>query len=80
MTAKERPAGGASGPKGQKFKSPASSLRQIAARAQLLLIEHATTDDLPDGRQMPPFGDGWRAVGRITSTRWRRINSRNPQE
>jgi hypothetical protein len=56
MTAKERPAGGASGPKGQKFKSPASSLRQIAAGAQLLLIEHATTDDLPDGRQMPPLG------------------------
>jgi hypothetical protein len=80
MKDKGRPAGGASGPKGHKFKSPASSLRQIAARAQVLVIEHATTADLPDGRQMPPLGDGWHAVGRITGTRWRRINSRNPQE
>jgi hypothetical protein len=78
MTAKERPAGGASGPKGQKFKSPASSLRQIAVRAQVLVIEHATTADLPDGRQMPPLGDGWHAVGRITGTRWRRIALPNP--
>jgi len=44
------------------------------------VIEHATSADLPDGRQMPPLGDGWHAVGRITGTRWRRINSRNPQE
>ena len=80
MTAKERPAGGASGPKGQKFKSPASSLRQIAARAQVLVIERATTADLPDGRQMPPLGDGWHAVGRIIRTQWRRIVLRTPDE
>src|SRR5215471_70295 len=80
MTAKERPAGGASGPKEHKFKSPASSLRPIAARAQALVIEHATTADLPDGRQMPPLGDGWHALGRISGTRWRWIGLRNPHE
>ena len=80
MTAKEKPAGGASGPKGQKFKSAAPSLRQIAARTQVLVIEHATTADLPDGRQMPPLGDGWHAVGRIIRTQWRRIALRNPDE
>jgi hypothetical protein len=82
MTAKERPAGGASGPKGRNFETSSSScsLPQIAARAQVLVIEHATTADLPDGRQMPPLGDGWRAVGRITRTQCRRIALRNPDE
>jgi hypothetical protein len=46
----------------------------------VLVIEHATTADLPDGRQMPPLGDGWRAVGRIIRTQWRRIALRNPDE
>jgi hypothetical protein len=46
----------------------------------VLVIEHATTAALPDGRQMPPLGDGWRAVDRITRTQWRRIALRNPDE
>jgi len=80
MKDKGRPAGGASGPKGRKFETPSSScsLRPIAAPAQVLVIEHATTADLPDGRQMPPLGDGWHTVGRITGTRWRRIALPNP--
>jgi hypothetical protein len=80
MKEKGRPASGASGPKGQNFKSAAPALRQIAARAQVLVIEHATTADLPDGRQMPPLGDGWHAVDRITRTHWRRVALRNPDE
>ena len=82
MTAKEKPAGGASGPKGRKFETSSSScsLPPIAAPVQVLVIEHATTADFPDGRQMPPLGDGWRAVDRITRTQWRRIALRNPDE
>ena len=82
MKEKGRPAGGASGPKGRKFETSSSScsLPPIAAPAQVLVIEHATTGDLPDGRQMPPLGDGWRAVDRITRTQWRRIALRNPDE
>ena len=80
MKDKGRPAGGASGPKGQKFRDPTPSIRQIAAPAQVLVIEHATTADLPDGRQMPPLGDGWHAVGRIIRTQWRRIVLRTPDE
>ena len=82
MKEKGRPAGGASGPKGRKFETSSSScsLPPIAAPAQVLVIEHATTADLPDGRQMPPLGDGWHAVGRIIWTQWRRIVLRTPDE
>lgn len=80
MKEKGRPAGGASGPKGQKFRSPTPSIRQIAARAQVIVIELATTADFPDGRQIPPHGDDWHAVGRITRTQWRRIAWRSPDE
>ena len=82
MKEKGRPAGGASGPKGHEFETSNSScsLTPIAAPAQVLVIEHATTADLPDGRQMPPLGDGWRVVDRITRTQWRRIALRNPDE
>ena len=76
----KRPAVGAGGPQEQKFTGRASSLPKIAARAQVLVIEHATTADLPDGRQMPPLGDGWHAVGRITGTQWRRIALPNPHQ
>jgi hypothetical protein len=80
MNDEGRPAGGASGPKAQRFRSRTPSIRQIAAPAQVLVIEHATTADLPDGRQMPPLGDGWHAVDRITRTYWRRVALRNPDE
>jgi hypothetical protein len=80
MTPKKGPAGGASGPKGRRLRSSASSISQIASPAQALVIERATTADLPDGRQMPPLGDGWQAVDRITRTQWRRIAFRNPHE
>ena len=40
----------------------------------------SATDDLPDGRQIPPLGDGWHAVDRITRTQSRRIALLNPDE
>src|SRR5262249_15239115 len=45
VKAKERPAGGASGPKGRKFESSASSLFQNAPPAQAPAIERVVTAD-----------------------------------
>jgi hypothetical protein len=77
MTAKERPAGGASGPKGRRFQSSASSLSQIASPAQALVIEREVTNDL-DRQPWPPtgLGDGWhlvRSYPDCKQTLWRRI-------
>jgi hypothetical protein len=76
MTAKEKPAGGASGPKGRKFGTSTSSLlSQIARPAQALVIEHVVTADCPDGSPWPPPGAGWVLVCRTAGgRRWRRIS------
>jgi hypothetical protein len=45
----------------------------------LLMIEHMTTADMPDGQSLPPFIDEdgalWRVVRRLAGARtlWRRI-------
>jgi hypothetical protein len=53
-----------------------------ALGAQVLVTEHATTADLPDGRQMPPPGDGWHAIRRTQPAQHngRRIVLHNPHE